>query len=237
MLTAWRFPTSPYHWVGYYLAAPCHRDASWMGHYSTVTSLGWGTAVLYVGQQDWSAIPDIIAISRRAAANPVLDRSVQPSLTSAVTCSASLLSTAQGAAEASDGAAKAAGDGVPVGSAIFLDVEFVTSVSSALVDYVSGWIAGLLADGRFKPAIYCAKSNAAAVYAAATAAYAAAGRHDAPPFWIASSTGFAITSAPTNVGLAYATVWQGLFDVSLSWGGMSATIDVDVASTPSPSSP
>jgi len=75
------------------------------------------------------------------------------------------------------------------------------------------------------------------VYAAATAAYAAAGRHDAPPFWIASSTGFAITSAPTNVGLTYATVWQGLLDVSLSWGGMSATIDVDVASTPSPSSP
>ena len=112
---------------------------------------------------------------------------------------------------------KAAGDGVPAGSAIFLDVEFVTNVSSALVDYMSGWIAGLLADSRFKPAIYCAKSNAAAVYAAATAAYAAAGRHDAPPFWIASSTGFAITSVPTNVGLTYATVWQGLFDVSLSW--------------------
>jgi len=92
--------------------------------------------------------------SYHRAANPVLDRSVQPSLTSAVTCSASLLSAAKGAAEASDAAAKAAGDGVPVGSAIFLDVEFVTSVSSALVDYMSGWIAGLLADSRFKPAIY-----------------------------------------------------------------------------------
>jgi hypothetical protein len=236
-LTAWRFPASPYHWVGYYLSAPCHRDASWMGHYGNVTSLGWGTAVLYVGQQDWAAIPAVIAASRRAAASPVFDRSVQPSLTTAVTCSASLLTASQGTAEAADAAAKAAGDGVPTGSAIFLDVEYVTSVSSALANYMSGWIAGLLADGRFRPAIYCAKSNAAAVYDAATAAYAAAGRHDAPPFWIASSAGFAITSAPTSVGLTYATVWQGLFDVSPTWGGMSATIDVDVASTPSPSSP
>jgi len=150
-----------------------------------------------------------------------------------VTCSASLLTSAQGAAEAADAAAKAAGDGVLTGSAIFLDVEYVTSVSTALVDYMSGWIAGLLADGRFKPAIYCAKSNAATVYAAATAAYAAAGRHDAPSFWIASSVGFAITDAPTDVGLTYANVWQGLFDVSQSWGGMGATIDVDVASTAS----
>jgi hypothetical protein len=236
-LSAWRFPASPYHWVGYYLAAPCHRDPSWMGHYGQVTSLGWGTAVLYVGQQDWSAIPDIIAISRRGSASPVFDRSVEPSLTTAVACSASLLSAAQGTAEAADAAAKAAGEGVPPGSAIFLDVEYVTTVSSALVDYMSAWIAGLLADGRFRPAIYCAKSNAAAVYTAAIAAYAAAGRHDAPPFWIASSTGFAITSAPTDVGLTYATVWQGLFDVSQSWGGIGATIDVSVANAPSPSVP
>ena len=60
LLSAWRFPTSPYHWVGYYLAAPCHRDASWMGQYGKVTSLGWGTAVVYVGQQDWAAIPDVM---------------------------------------------------------------------------------------------------------------------------------------------------------------------------------
>jgi hypothetical protein len=98
-------------------------------------------------------------------------------------------------------------------------------------------MAALLADGRFRPAIYCAKSNAGVVYAAATEAYTAAGRHDAPPFWIAGSAGFAITKAPTEVGLSYATVWQGLFDVSQSWGGVAATIDVDVASTPSPSAP
>ena len=235
-LSAWRFPASPYHWVGYYLAAPCHRDTTWMGQYKKVTSLGWGTAVLYVGQQDWSQIPDVIALSRRAAVSPAFDRSAAP-MSTMVTCSASLLSTAQGSAEAADAVAKAASEGVPTGSAIFLDVEYVMSVSQPLVSYLSAWIAGVLADGRFRPAIYCAKSNADAVHAAAMAAYAAANRQDAPDFWIASSVGFAITSAPTNVGLAYATVWQGQFDVSQTWAGVTATIDVDVADSPSPSAP
>lgn len=236
-LTAWRYPTSPYHWVGYYLAAPCHRDVTWMGQYKKLTDLGWGTAVIYVGQQDWSQIPDLIPLSRRAIASPLLDLVGEPVLSTAVTCSASLLTQDQGAAEAADAVAKTASEGVPAGSAIFLDVEYVTTVSQPLVSYMSAWIAGVLADGRYRPAIYCAKSNAAAVYAATTQAYAAAGRHDAPAFWIAASAGFAITRAPTDVGLAYASVWQGLFDASQAWGGVAATIDVDVASTPSPSAP
>jgi hypothetical protein len=199
--------------------------------------MGWGTAVLYVGQQDWAQIPDVIALSRRAAASPAFDRSVDTSLSTAVTCSASLLSATQGAAEAADAVAKTAGEGVPLGSAIFLDVEYVTSVSPALVNYLSAWIAGVLADGRYRPAIYCAKYNADAVHSAAAAAYASAGRRDAPPFWIAASAGFRVTSAPTDVGLAYANVWQGLFDVAESWGGIGKTIDIDVASAPSPSAP
>jgi hypothetical protein len=236
-LAAWRFPTSPYHWVGYYLAAPCHRDVSWMEQYKKVTDLGWGTAMIYVGQQDWSQIPDLIPLSRRDVASPTLDRIGDPSLSTAVTCSTSLLSADQGAAEAADAVAKTASEGVPAGSAIFLDVEYVRTVSQPLVTYMSAWIAGVLADGRYRPAIYCAKSNAAAIYSAAAQAYAAAGRHDAATFWIAASAGFAITRAPTDVGLAYASVWQGLFDVSQAWGGAAATIDVDVASTPSPSAP
>lgn len=236
-LAAWKYPTSPYHWVGYYLAAPCHRDVTWMGQYKKLTDLGWGTAVVYVGQQDWSQIPDLIPLSRRAIASPVLDRLGEAALSSAVTCSASLLTADQGALEAADAVAKTASEGVPAGSAIFLDVEYVTTVSPPLVSYMSAWIAGVLADGRYRPAIYCAKSNAATVYSATTQAYAAAGRHDAPAFWIAASSGFAITRAPIDVGLAYASVWQGLFDISQTWGGIAATIDIDVASTPSPSSP
>ena len=237
-LTAWRAPTSPYRWVGYYLAAPCHRDTSWMGTYKTVTALGWGTAVLYVGQQDWSNIPAGIVASRRPVASPTFDRAAaEPSTATAVTCSASLLSAAQGAAEAADAVTKAAGEGVPLGSAIFLDVEFVTTVSPVLVDYASAWIAGVLADGRFRAAVYCSKANASLLYAVTTAAYSTAGRHDAPAFWIASAVGFAITNAPSEVGLSYAAVWQGRFDVAESWGGFPATIDVDVASTASPSAP
>jgi hypothetical protein len=264
-LEAWRYPASPYHWVGYYLYAPCHRDSTWMGSYAKVNELGWGTAMLYVGQQDWSMIPSAIRRARSAVARPDLDRGMAPapsasptaaaestaSVASAAamasiasrasaasttgTCSSSLLTSEQGTLEAADAVAKTAGDGVPSGSAIFLDVEYVSSVSNALVTYVQAWIAGVLADGRFQPAIYCAKKNADVLYSAAMAAYAAAGRLDAPRFWIASSTGFEITNKPTDVGLEYANVWQGLFEVSETWGGFTNTIDVDVADSPSPS--
>src|SRR5574338_273882 len=52
-LAAWKSPGSPYEWVGYYLLAPCHRtDASWVGRRAQLEAAGWGTAVLYVEQQD-----------------------------------------------------------------------------------------------------------------------------------------------------------------------------------------
>src|SRR4051794_32623815 len=70
-MSAWRQPSSPYEWVGYYLQAPCHRDASWMGKRSTLTAMGWGLAVLFVGQQTFDGVPDIdapIAFDRALAA-------------------------------------------------------------------------------------------------------------------------------------------------------------------------
>ena len=234
-LAAWRFPASPYHWVGYYLYAPCHRDSTWMGSYAKVKAMGWGTAVLYVGQQDWSMIPSAMLRARSSVARPDFDRTMASAASTAPTCSASLLTDAQGTSEAADAVAKTAGEGVPSGSAIFLDVEYVSSVSPELLTYVSAWIAGVLADGRFEPAIYCAKANADAIYAAAIAAYATAGREDTPRFWIASTRGFAITNKPSDVGLEYANVWQGILDVSETWGGFTNRIDVNVADSPSPS--
>ena len=242
-LTAWRFPASPYHWVGVYLAAPCHRDATWEGQFTHVTASGWGTAVIYVGQQDWAAIPDRIPTSQaavrasRSGSLAMPDASREQSALTAVTCSASLLTVDQGRSEGNDAVTRAASAGVPNGSTIFLDVEYVTSVSPALSSYISAWISAVLSDGRFRPGIYCAKFNAATVHETAIGAYAAAGRHDAPPFWVASSAGFAITNAPAAVGLTYATVWQGQFDVAQSYGGATLTIDVDVANSPSPSAP
>ena len=251
-LMAWRFPTSPYYWVGYYVDAPCHRDATWMGTYHTVSGMGWGTALIYVGQQDWSQIPneverlrfEVLGLRFEKRASPEASFSNLRTRTSnleprtsnlAVTCSASLLSTAQGTAEAADAVAKAQREGFPTGSSIFLDVEFVTTVTQPLLDYVTAWTAGVLADGRYLPAVYAAKSNAPTLYQSVLATFVAARRVDTPRFWIASSTGFSLTSNPTDVGLPYAAVWQGRFDVPESWGGIAKTIDVDVASTPSPS--
>ena len=230
-LAAWRFPTSPYYWVGYYLAAPCHRDESWMGTRERVAGQGWGTAVLYVGQQDWNHIPSQAQVAARIAAP------LQRSGTLAVTCSASLLSTSQGASEAADAIAKATSEGFPAGSTIFLDVEFVTSVTEELRTYVASWIDAVLADGRYRPGIYCAKANMFVLSQTARDIYFAAGRTDRPAFWISSSFGFSIDRAPSDVGLLLATVWQGRFDVTETWGGVARTIDVDVASTPSPSAP
>src|SRR3954470_16567013 len=85
-MQAWR-TSSPYSWTGYYLAAPCHRDAGWMGHRAALAAMGWGMAVIYVGQQDWPNAARIPAAPDLAAA-------------AQVTCSASLLTAQQGVAEA-----------------------------------------------------------------------------------------------------------------------------------------
>jgi len=52
----WR-TNSPYEWVGYYLPAPCHKGRTWMGKRERLASMGWGTAVVYVGQQTWDRTP------------------------------------------------------------------------------------------------------------------------------------------------------------------------------------
>src|SRR5690348_17876916 len=56
-LRAWRDSGAPYEWAGYYLPSPCHPDQSWSGKRETLTSLGYGVAVLYVGQQTWGRAP------------------------------------------------------------------------------------------------------------------------------------------------------------------------------------
>src|SRR2546423_4800881 len=106
-MTAWLKPNSPYEWVGYYLQAPCHRDPSWMGKRSTLITIGWGLAVLYVGQQTFDGLPDVLppaVFDRQQAIRP--DSSppapagiiVPPTLgeieTCAVTCSRTPLTAA-----------------------------------------------------------------------------------------------------------------------------------------------
>jgi hypothetical protein len=233
-MRAWLRPASPYDWSGYYFVAPCHRDPSWTGKYATLAAMGWGVTAIYVGQQDWTQIP---APPPNAAVDPESAPAVAGASSALVTCSASLLSSDQGLGEAADAVAKMSADGFPPQSTVFLDVEYVTAVTPALLDYYRGWIRGVLADRRFVPGVYAAKSNATTLYNAAVDEFRRAGRTDIPAFWIASSVGFTTVSHPTAVGLDFATLWQGMFDVTQSWASVTLTVDVDVATTKSPSAP
>jgi hypothetical protein len=224
-MRAWVSPASPYYWAGYYLAAPCHRDTSWTNKFAILRGMGWGITAIYVGQQDWSQIPQAAA----ARAGEVSQQ--------LITCSASLLSDAQGVSEAADAVAKLRADGFPDRSIIFLDVEPVTVVTPALLEYYRAWIGAVVRDGRYRPGVYASKQNAMALYTAAVEAVHSAGATEAPTFWIASSAGFTQTAAPTAVGFDFARLWQGAFDVVQTWNGVKLTVDVDVATTKSPSTP
>lgn len=234
VMNAWKYPSSPFRWVGYYLYAPCHRDSSFTGQYKTLIAAGWGVAAVYVGQQDWTQIPsDLMPSPLRAS--PSLASNMRSMM---VTCSSTLLSSGQGGTEAADAVARMQGDGFPDHSVVFLDVEYVTDVTPALLDYYTGWIARVLQDGHYTPGVYAAKTNAQTLYDTATALYHAAGRSDAPPFWIASSDGaFGAARHPSDVGLPFARLWQGLFNVRETYNGVAQNIDVDLADKPSPSTP
>jgi hypothetical protein len=57
VMRAWRHQDVPYEWVGYYLPAPCHKGRSWVGKRERLARMGWGMAVIYVGQQTWDRTP------------------------------------------------------------------------------------------------------------------------------------------------------------------------------------
>jgi glycoside hydrolase-like protein len=210
--------SAPYEWMGYYLPAPCHRDATFVGKRAAIAAAGLGVAVLYVGQQTWDGVPVLDGAAERTAG--------LRALASAVTCSRTLLDAAQGDAEARDAVARAAADGFPDGTVIFLDLEPMT-ITAAMRSYYRSWVARVAADGRYRPGVYAHVSNAADIHADVGDL----------PFWVASTRSFSLAAAPTGVGLAFAKVWQGALDVSRSWGGVTLTIDESVAERKSPSGP
>ena len=91
VMHAWREADVPYEWVGYYLpSAPCHKGTSWGGKRQTLASMGWGVAVIYVGQQAWGdvSVPAAAAAAvkppkPKPVANPAARR--QPSRKAAST--------------------------------------------------------------------------------------------------------------------------------------------------------
>ena len=248
-MQAWVSPSSPYEWVGYYLQAPCHRDPSWMGKRQTLTAMGWGLAVLYVGQQTFDGIPDVMVppvFGRQlplnantlpdARAGIMVPATADEIQSAAVTCSRTLLTTEQGTTDAIDAATRTASEGFPNGTVIFLDIEHMDVIPASMEAYYRAWVQQVLADGRFHPGVYVHKDNAESIHSGIARAYADMNASGSAVYWITSSTGFSINASPHDVGFPWARVWQGIYEVSQTWNGATINIDVDVATTSSPSS-
>ena len=213
-MSAWA-KDGTYDWVGYYLEAPCHRDDSWSGKRDTLSAMGWGVAVVYVGQQSWSK-------TRKSTKGSM--------------CSNAFLTASTGKRDAADAISKVIAEGFPHGTVVFLDIERVDKVTPALKAYYTAWTQGILNDGRYQPGYYTHVDNARQIYADVKPVFTQAGDTLAPPFWIAGKTNaFSTDKVPTDVGHTFAAVWQGILNVTRMHSGIRIPIDINVASVRSPS--
>lgn len=209
---------SPYRWVGYYLSAPCYTGTSWIGTRARLASMGWGVAPLFVGEQDWSVIqPGDTTVAEEGAR-----------------CTTQNLTPAQGTLDAAAADSIMAAEGFLPGTPVFLDVERMERVTSAMESYVLAWFREMLRRGRYTPALYAHERNVTSLFEAARGAFAEAGRSDAPFLWVARAGDFAITRRPTDSGILSASIWQGQFDTNETWGGVTLRIDANVAATTVP---
>ena len=226
-MRAWKnAPGAPYSWVGYYLPAPCHKDPSWAGNRQLLTDMGWGLAVVYVGQQTWGRKPR--ALSAAQVAN-LAKRGT--------TCNADLLGADRGVAEGLDAIAVTEREGFAPRSIVFLDIERMEKMPESMRSYYRAWARTLLKDGRYRPGVYVHKHNAQAVYDDLKLEFAAAGVNEAPRIWVASGTNFDEGKAPQDVGFAFAGVWQGMLDVARAVANIKLPVDVNVSAWTSPSEP
>ncbi len=253
-MRAWRGGNSPYEWSGYYLPSPCHPDTGWSGKRETLTAMGYGLAVLYVGQQTWGRKPGAphfvpvrvphrvrVRVGRGRKRHTVtrtewrtVMRKAPPPARDA-TCNSDFVKADRGTVDGGDAAARAAAEGFSPGTVIFLDLERMDVLHQRMRDYYTAWVKAVLADGRYRPGIYAHTYNADVVYADVKGAYAAAGIAGEPPFWIAKSEGFDLSKLPHEVGHAFASVWQGVLDVEQTFNGKRIKLDVNIAGSPSPS--
>jgi hypothetical protein len=226
-MRAWKnAPGAPYRWVGYYLPSPCHKDASWVGKRQTLTDMGWGIAVVYVGQQTWGRKPRTLSPARLAALNK-----------SGASCNADFISADRGAREGADAIAMTTKEGFPPRSIVFLDIERMETLPPVMRDYYRAWARTLLRDGHYLPGVYVHAHNAQAVYDDLKLEFAAAGVRDEPRVWIASGRGFDEGKAPQDVGFTFAGVWQGMLDVARSVAAIKLPVDINVSTWSSPSEP
>ena len=226
-MRAWKqAPGAPYSWVGFYLPSPCHKDDSWSGKRQTLRDLGWGMAVVYVGQQAWGGHgPRKLSPSTEASM-----------ARRGITCSTDFLSASRGVVDANDAIARTAAEGFANGTVIYLDVERMETIPQAMRDYYTAWSKRVLEEGRFRPGVYAHKHNAETIYGDVKPLFTAAGISEDPRFWIASAKDFDATKAvPTDVGHQFAGVWQGVIDVMRSVAEVPLPIDINISAWPSPS--
>ncbi|MEX2569737.1 MAG: glycoside hydrolase domain-containing protein [Gemmatimonadota bacterium] len=224
----WRYPgdevmeswdrASPYEWMGFYLPAPCHRDTSFSGKRELLDGSGWGLAVLYVGQQTF-------------------DGEAPAEITESTVCSSLLLTPERGAIDGRDAVARTAAEGFPEGTVVFLDIERMERITPEMIDYYQAWIQEVIDDGRYRPGTYAHLSNAAGLYNVAQQLLEREQISESVPFWVAGGTGFSLQAAPAALGYPFVRVWQGVLDVSRTWGEHTLQIDENVAATRSPSAP
>jgi hypothetical protein len=252
-MAAWK-QSGDYEWVGYYLKAPCHGDSSWSGTRERLVNQGWGLAVIYVGQQSWVKSLSLVKATKPAATDrsakrsktskkphkksrvrTMTRRSSAPVATTGSRCSAAYVNAIQGAIDARDAIATASREGFPKGTVVFLDVEHMDAVPQPTRDYYRAWARVVLTDGQYQPGIYAHTKNAQTIYEDVNEVYDQAGVDAEPQFWIAGSSGFSPGSAPTDVGHAFASAWQGMLDVVRTHNGVRLPVDISVASAASPS--
>ena len=225
-MRAWRnAPNAPYSWVGYYLpATPCHKGTSWNGKRQVIQTMGWGLAIVYVGQQTWGRKPRALT-----------DAQEKSLLRRGTTCNANLLSASRGSSDGIDAIRKTQAQGFEKGSVIFLDIERMESMPVRMRDYYKAWVATVLTSGQYRPGIYVHSHNAQQVYLDVKSLFEAAGMSEEPRFWIASARDFSPDKMPTDVGHDFAGVWQGVIDVVRRVANVALPIDINVSSWPSPS--
>jgi len=216
-------PGTPYSWVGYYLPSPCHDDKSWVGKRDTLQKMGWGLAIIYVGQQTWGKTPRALTSSQASLLRRRTD------------CSADLISADEGTRNADEAVARAFGEGFAKGVVIFLDIERMETIPPAMRDYYRAWTARMLANGSYRPGIYAHQHNAEEIFNDVSDVFRAAGKTEKPRMWIAGGKGFDVGRAPQDVGFAFAGVWQGLIDIARSVAEVRLPVDLNVASWASPS--
>ena len=139
-------------------------------------------------------------------------------------CSSKTPTRELGESHGRDALAKAASEGFAAQTIVYLDVEPMDQIPQAQIDYVNGWLSQFSGAG-FVPGIYCHVKNAQALRAAITD-FAA----DQIAFWVSGGRGFIPgTSRPAHSGIAFARVWQGSFNLTREFGGVSIEIDENVS--------